>query len=404
MFSIDEKTTIPTNTNTNPNTNTDVITKKPEILRGITSAPSNILKLTRQSSTGAYRSITSLGAKPEISGNITTSSDKALDIDLNGWLNIQYEDNDLVPGNKITNSISHTLSVGSIGTQLISSKSYNYEYYDKQVMPTFTVKKWETDRKQNKTDTLLEKYFNTPHEDSVNKNFYDFFAVFQIGNTRIYLTYKITNAIYKGIHLGSHSGDITEDKVIRVNIVNLDGSIEKKYITITKLRHTIILNIPNLVKIAETEPVAVFFYNAGYIMGSEHKLDNYIEQETVCDVCTIDDDNNKKKYLFEAPIYTTDSENHSAALVSIISIDNNDVNINVVRFFSQGIATKPEILHSKIKETFWATLTEVEPALKAFDTLETSTKENTLAEEAPNIPQIQAPIQGIIRRSFARQL
>ena len=397
MSSIDEKTTIPTNTNP------ELITKKPKIFKSITCGPTDVPKLTHQLSTNNYRSISCIGAKPHISENTTMNI--CLDMDLDGWLNIPYEDNDLVPGNNIINSKNHTLSMGSIGTQLISSKSYNYEYYDTQVMPTFTVKKWETDRKQNKTDTLLEKYFNTSHshEDSVN-NFYDFFAVFQIGNTQINLTYSITNATYKETHLGSHSGDITEDKVIRVKVVNLDGSIDIKYITITKLRHTIILNIPNLVKIAETEPVAVFFYNAGYDMGSEHKLDNYIKQETVCDMCTIDDDNNKKKYLFEAPIYTKDSENHSAALVSMISIDNNDVNINVVRFFSQGIATKPKILHSKIKDTFWTELTEVAPALKSFDTLQTSKKEDTVEEEARDIPHFMPHIPGGIRRSFARQI
>jgi hypothetical protein len=163
--------------------------------------------------------------------------------------------------------------------------------------------------------------------------------------------------------------------------MNLDGSTNMEYVRIQKLRHTIVINIPNLVELSKTESVAIYLYNAGYNVGREHTLDNYKPQETVCDIYAVDEDNNKTKYLFESPLYTEDSITHSAALVSLISVNSDEVKINILQKFAQGIATAPEKLYCRIKDKFWPELTELEPSLKAFDTKPTPTTHEEEADD-----------------------
>ena len=121
-------------------------------------------------------------------------------------------------------------------------------------------------------------------------------------------------------------------------------------------------------------------------------------------ITCIVDDNDIDGMNYMKKLYLKKKNNISRTPTATCIIDNNDVNINVVRFFSQGIATKPKILHSKIKDTFWTELTEVAPALKSFDTLQTSKKEDIVEEEARDIPHFMPRIPGGIRRSFARQI
>jgi hypothetical protein len=399
MSSIDKKTFInPTTNPINPTTNSINTNSPPKLMHSITEPFNNLpgTQFKRSRSTIAYRSFTGEGDKPKISG-----SDMS-EIILSEWDDITYQELDLKVGDVRLNARDQTLSFGSIGTQLVSSYQYNDSLENKE-MTTINVQQWPADRIPTNGDSSLDAYINSYH--NTEKYFFDFFAIFEIGNNRIPITYCNTTASYKEIHLGSHSGDITETKIIRVNVMNLDGSTSIKYVEIKKLRHTIILNIPNLVEISKTEPVAVYLYNAGYNGGREHMLYNYMSQETVCDIYTVDEDNNKKKYLFESPLYTEDSITHSAALVSLISVNSEEVKINILQKFAQGIATDPTKLYNRIKNKFWAELTELEPSLKAFDTKPTPT---THVEEADDdldeLPGVLPPPMAGLQRSNAQPL
>lgn len=380
MSSIDEKTYI--NTNSNDTTNSI-----PKITHSITE-PSNKTtppKFLRTSSTTAYRSFSCVGEQPTFSGPDMSDILDFPGINQNGWENIIYQDQDLKIGDSILNARDQTLSFGSIGTQSVYSHPSNDTYKDKE-MPTIVVQKWEADRKPTNNDSILEKHINNHRTGTY---YFDFFAIFEIGGNRIPISYIKTAAHYKGLHLGSHSGDTTETKIIRANVMNLDGSMTVEYIRIHKLRHTIILNIPNLVELSKTEAISIYLYNAGYNGGKEHTLDNYMPQETVCDILTVDEDNNKKKYLFESPLYTDDSITHSAALVSLISVKNDEVKIHILQKFAQGIASAPNILYSRIKDKFWAELTELEPSLKAHDTNTESIMEEDLPPLPPGMPMAE---------------
>jgi len=404
MSSIDEKTFITPSTNsTNSTPSTNSTNTVSKIKHSITEAYNNssVPRFKRTQTTSAYRSFSSVGDEPTFTG----SNMDMPEMNLSGWEDIMYQEQDLKVGDMILNARDQTLSFGSIGTQRVHSQPYDNTFKDKE-MTTITVQKWAADRIPTNNDSILEKHINNHRTDTY---YFDFFAIFEIGGNRMPITYSNTTASYKGTHLGSHSGDTTETKIIRVIIMNLDGSTNMEYVRIQKLRHTIVLNIPNLVELSKTESVAIYLYNAGYNVGREHTLDNYMPQETVCDICTVDEDNNKKKYLFESPLYTEDSITHSAALVSLISVNSDEVKINILQKFAQGIAIAPEKLYCRIKDKFWPELTELEPSLKAFDTKPTpTTHEEEADDEQPGVPP--PPMTGLqrsnaqpFRRSMAGQ-
>ena len=393
MSSIDEKTFI------NPTTNSINTNSPPKFMHSITEPFNNlpVPQLKRSQSTSAYRSFSDVGEKPTFSGPDMNMPE----MNLSGWEDIMYQEQDLKVGDMILNARDQTLSFGSIGTQRVYSQPYDDTFKDKE-MTTITVQKWADDRIPTNNDSILEKHINNHRTDIY---YFDFFAIFEIGSNRIPISYCNTTASYKGAHLGSHSGDTTETKIIRVIIMNLDGSTNMEYVRIQKLRHTIVLNIPNLVELSKTETVAIYLYNAGYNGGREHTLDNYRPQDTVCDICTVDEDNNKKKYLFESPLYTEDSITHSAAMVSLISVNSDEVKINILQKFAQGIATAPENLYHRIKDKFWPELTELEPSLKAFDTKPTPTNHIEEADdELDELPGVLPPPMAGLQRSNAQPI
>jgi len=331
--------------------NINTKTTNPKIIKSITEIP-NAMPILKRSCTDTYRSISSVGDKATISD----IKFDGINADQSGWCDIPYEETDLHDGDIILNNISNTLSFGSVGSQSIRKLKYDKSYDDK-IMPEFKVTIWPADKVQSNNDSILETFINKGKNDI---HYYDFFAVIQIDNDTYPIAYNRCVNYYKDRHLASHSGDITETKLIRVFIINLDGTTTIEYVNIVKLRHTIIINIPNLIEIANDKSVAVFLYNAGYNGGREHTLVNYMPQETVCDISIIDVDNNKKKYLFESPLYAKDSLEYSAALVAIVSIKSDEAKIYIHQKFEHGIASKPNVLHRKIITKYKTSLQSVE--------------------------------------------
>lgn len=332
-------------------------TTNPKIIKSITNIPN--APILKRSCTDTYRSISSVGNKATISD----IKFDGIDADQSGWSNVPYEETDLHDGDILLNNTSNTLRFGSIGSQSISKVKYN-KSYDDEVMPEFKVNIWPTDKVLSNNDTILETFINKGDNDI---HYYDFFAVIQIDNATYPIAYNKCVNYYKDKHLASHSGDTTETKLIRVFIINLDGTITVEYVQIRKLRHTIIINIPNLIEIANDKSVAVFLYNAGYNGGCEHMLVNYMPQEIVCDISIIDVDNNKKKYLFESPLYAEDSVKHSAALVAMVSIKSDEAKIHILQKFEQGSASNPDILHRRVITKYKTSLLELDTSLQSVE-------------------------------------
>jgi hypothetical protein len=156
MSSIDEKTFITPSTNsTNSTPSTNSTNTVPKIKHSITEAyNSSVPQFKRAQTTSAYRSFSSVGDKPIFTGSMDMP-----EMDLSGWEDIMYQEQDLKVGDMILNARDQTLSFGSIGTQRVHSQPYDDTFKDKE-MTTITVQKWTADRIPTNNDSILEKYIN----------------------------------------------------------------------------------------------------------------------------------------------------------------------------------------------------------------------------------------------------
>jgi len=316
-------------------------------------------KLSRQSSTANYRSQTQSSGG---SVNITQSSSDEIDFDFNAWEDIQYKSEDLKINDRVNHNNNYELRFGTIGDQQFNH-TYNKPYDNNIHMVHIPPKN--NDEEHNDIP-LLEHFIHGTH---IPIFYFDLWALIKIGNDELFVSFNNNSAYYEDMHIAQHSGDVTVKDIICA-ITTHDGEQQKHYLTNTKLRHTIILNIPNLTKIAHNKPVVVFIYNTGWNTGSEtgseHKLENYKPQQTVCDIGIIDSMNNKQKYLFEAPLYSDDSKIFSGAAVTMVTVTQEDTNVRIIQLFENGIASSPLEIHKKCEKKYWSDFKMLEPTLESF--------------------------------------
>ena len=381
-MSVEQTVDINTNTNTNTNTKQNI-----DIVRAATGfhQPSIMPpKVMRSISVENYKQLSKGCDYTDIADDIP---DDIQQFDFNTWRKIEYNDSELQVGDVILSSINSTLSFGSIGTQ---SVTYCSDTKSPDIME-IKVTKHNSDWKPTNETSIIEQFINGI---SLPEFYYDLFAVIKIGNDIRQVTYADQTASWNKMHIASHSGDVHERFNARVHTLNTN---ETQNVKIKKLRHTIILDIANLAIISQTQPVAVFLYNAGYNRGRLHNLSNYMPQETVCDVFYVTEDDDKKKALFEAPIYTEDSKNNSAVLVSVITIQPHHIETRLVRKYAHGIVSRAGCLHNKIEQKYWSELLENQEQLKQFNiNAPTSTDTTEALPALPAMPPAMPPL-GIMR-------
>lgn len=403
MSSIQETNSNPnTNLNTNPNT-------IPDIKRSHTVMPSAEThqaprKIQRQPTT-AYRSFTCASKKQNNQSSDEELNDEELNTEINIFSDnksIEYEATDLENGNKLNHNKNHPIKFGSIGTQSIRTKTtVDNDSKEEPTMPVYKVDQWESDRQSNNDDSLKDLTLNKKEG---KKLFFDLFAVIRIGGEYHHCTFNNRNLNYNKKQIAVHSGDTTENATVRIQYNKLTGETVTYYADELKLRHTLYINVENLVEISKDTPVVVYILNAGYNQNNESNLDNYKPQETVNDTHIVDTYNTQKKYLMLPPIYSDDSVNHTAALVSMITFTDN-VELHILTKYSHGIVTNPTSLIKKIETTYWEDLVAIEPSLSLFDKYTTPSQTEPQAQQAQHAQHAQhaAPYQPI-RRSMAGPL
>jgi hypothetical protein len=186
---------------------------------------------------------------------------------------------------------------------------------------------------------------------SYNPDFIDMFAVIHIGNTQISSNFINDILYYKGEALIWHSRYIVYSYFL--NIIN-ENDNTSRYVNIKKFNQSILLESANLLKLSETEQVAIFLYGTQFVDDGNRNIKSNNSPITCNDTRT------KKQILSLHNII----EPCSTGLLAVITFVNSAIKITKLDYNVKGIYNnKPNQIHQIIKDNYFDEIIKIEPSI-----------------------------------------
>jgi len=223
-------------------------------------------------------------------------------------------------------------------------KSNNNFYYNdnSNIKFNFSIDYSLSKVKSNENTDELEKYLLEINNKS---ELLDIYAIIQIGKLQICITYDNNIAYYKGVKIMQHSG----------NIITQTISKKDNNIYINKFSQNIIFEIPILLALSETEPIAIFLYGSKYVKNIENNSTSLLSIE-----CT---NINDKSHILSLHNFM---ELNTTGLLAILIFNKEQIKITKVDYYEKGNYNRPSKIHQIIRDKYWSNLIKIEPLLEPF--------------------------------------